>query len=66
MGGGVGRKPCSFFMSGSCHKSDCKFSHDLKSITCRFWREGIEGRGDGCFKGDSCLFLHADDANSEL
>lgn len=50
---GIGRKPCSFFMEGSCKRSDCKFSHDLSSITCRFWEEG------DCFKGDLCPFLHS-------
>ncbi|XP_064115740.1 uncharacterized protein LOC135221803 isoform X4 [Macrobrachium nipponense] len=29
------RRPCTFFMEGSCRRSDCKFSHDLASITCR-------------------------------
>lgn len=49
----VGRKPCSFFMEGSCKRSDCKFSHDLSTIICRFWEEG------DCFKGDLCPFLHS-------
>ncbi|XP_071167711.1 uncharacterized protein [Mytilus edulis] len=48
-----GRKPCTFFMEGSCKRSDCKFSHDLSNITCRFWSEG------DCFKGDLCPFLHS-------
>ncbi|XP_052100617.1 uncharacterized protein LOC127734665 isoform X1 [Mytilus californianus] len=48
-----GRKPCTFFMEGSCKRSDCKFSHDLSNITCRFWEEG------DCFKGDLCPFLHS-------
>lgn len=46
------RKPCSFYLEGSCRRSDCKFSHDLGNITCRFWQEG------SCFKGETCPFLH--------
>ncbi|KFM82046.1 hypothetical protein X975_03627, partial [Stegodyphus mimosarum] len=46
------KRPCSFFMEGNCHRSDCKFSHDLSSITCRFWQE------NACFKGITCPFLH--------
>lgn len=46
------RRPCTFFMDGSCRRTDCKFSHDLASITCRFWEEG------SCFKGITCPFLH--------
>lgn len=45
-------KPCSFYMEGSCYRSDCKYSHDLSTITCHFWKEGQ------CFKGDLCPFLH--------
>merc|ERR1711962_369020 len=46
------RRPCSFFMEGNCRRTDCKFSHDLASITCRFWEEG------SCLKGITCPFLH--------
>ncbi|XP_045614364.1 uncharacterized protein [Procambarus clarkii] len=46
------RRPCTFFMEGSCRRSDCKFSHDLASITCRFWEEA------SCLKGITCPFLH--------
>ncbi|ESO90393.1 hypothetical protein LOTGIDRAFT_233867 [Lottia gigantea] len=49
---GTSRKPCSFFLEGACKRSDCKFSHDLSSITCRFWEDGM------CFKGPLCPFLH--------
>ena len=45
-------KPCSFYLEGCCHRSDCKFSHDICTITCHFWEEGQ------CFKGDLCPFLH--------
>lgn len=39
------KRPCSFFVEGECRRPDCKFSHDLSSITCRFWIES------SCFKG---------------
>lgn len=46
------RKPCTFYMEGNCRRTDCKFSHELAEITCRFWQEG------NCFKGLACPFLH--------
>jgi len=46
------RKPCSFYLEGNCRRADCKFSHDISNITCRFWEEG------DCFKGPLCPFLH--------
>ncbi|XP_022661766.1 uncharacterized protein LOC111250616 [Varroa destructor] len=46
------RKPCTFYMEGNCRRTDCKFSHELAAITCRFWEE------DSCFKGLACPFLH--------
>ncbi|XP_013408249.1 uncharacterized protein LOC106172177 [Lingula anatina] len=49
---GPRKKPCSFFLEGHCRRADCKFSHDLTQITCRFWEEGC------CFKGLTCPFLH--------
>ncbi|KAK3095397.1 hypothetical protein FSP39_014175 [Pinctada imbricata] len=49
---GSKRKPCSFFMEGTCRRSDCKYAHDLSDITCRFWLNG------DCFKGELCPFLH--------
>ncbi|XP_070540605.1 uncharacterized protein KIAA0232-like isoform X2 [Ptychodera flava] len=49
---GYSKKPCSFYLEGSCHRADCKFAHDLSNITCRFWEEG------SCFKGMDCPFLH--------
>lgn len=39
------KRPCSFFVEGECRRPDCKFSHDLGSIPCRFWMES------SCFKG---------------
>lgn len=46
-------KPCVFFLEGNCRRSDCKYSHDLSSITCKYWIEGF------CFKGEMCPFLHS-------
>jgi len=46
------KKPCSFFLEGNCRRADCRYSHDLSTITCKFWREGF------CFKGESCPFRH--------
>lgn len=48
------RRPCSFFVSdGSCHRSHCRFSHDLGSVPCRFWGDG------SCLRGITCPFLHS-------
>jgi hypothetical protein len=33
-------------------RADCRFVHDLKTITCKYWLEGE------CLKGDACEFLH--------
>jgi len=46
-------KPCVFFLEGNCRRSDCKYSHDLSKITCKYWIEGF------CFKGEMCPFLHS-------
>lgn len=46
------RKPCSFFIEGNCKRSDCKYSHDISNITCKYWEEGF------CFKAHLCPFLH--------
>ena len=46
-------KPCVFFLEGNCRRSDCKYSHDLSSITCKYWLEGF------CFKGEMCPFSHS-------
>ncbi|XP_064631441.1 uncharacterized protein LOC135489819 [Lineus longissimus] len=51
--GSISNKPCSFYMEGNCRRADCRFSHDLSSITCRFWERGE------CFKGVTCPFMHA-------
>jgi hypothetical protein len=47
-------RPCKYyFLEGSCRRgNECKFSHDLITITCRYWAEG------SCLKGSSCPFLH--------
>lgn len=46
------KKPCSYFLEGNCWRQECKYAHDVCTITCRFWEE-ME-----CFKGDTCPFLH--------
>lgn len=46
------KRPCSFFVEGECRRHDCKFSHDLGSITCRFWLES------SCFKGIVFTAVH--------
>ncbi|XP_071090960.1 uncharacterized protein [Haliotis cracherodii] len=56
----IKRKPCSFFLEGNCRRSDCRFSHDLSSITCRFWEEGL------CFKGSLCPFYHGYPSDTEM
>jgi len=33
-------------------RSDCRFVHDLKTITCKYWLEGE------CLKDESCEFAH--------
>lgn len=45
------KRPCSFFVEGECRRPDCKFSHDLGSIPCRFWIES------SCFKGIFVLLV---------
>ena len=37
---------------GRCMRADCRFAHDLKQITCKYWLDGE------CLKGDNCEFLH--------
>ncbi|XP_013788928.1 uncharacterized protein LOC106472807 isoform X2 [Limulus polyphemus] len=46
------KRPCTFYLEGNCLRKDCRFSHDLSQITCRFWEES------SCFKGVTCPFLH--------
>lgn len=52
-------KPCVFFLEGNCRRSDCKYSHDLSNITCKYWIEGF------CFKGEMCPFLHSYNPQSD-
>lgn len=33
-------------------RADCRFAHDLKQITCKYWIDGE------CLKGENCEFLH--------
>ena len=47
------RKPCVYMLNeGRCMRADCRFAHDLKTITCKYWLDG------DCLKGDACEFLH--------
>ncbi|XP_076371960.1 uncharacterized protein LOC143257336 isoform X2 [Tachypleus tridentatus] len=46
------KRPCTFYLEGNCLRKDCRFSHDLSQITCRFWEDS------SCFKGVTCPFLH--------
>ena len=51
---GVGGRVCRYYLSGSCLRSDCKFSHDVGKAVCKFWLRGH------CLKGDGrCDFLHS-------
>ncbi|XP_014674448.1 PREDICTED: zinc finger CCCH domain-containing protein 7-like [Priapulus caudatus] len=54
------KRPCSFFLEGHCRRADCKFSHNISGITCRFWEEG------SCFKGITCPFLHGYPTEEQL
>lgn len=58
-GGSHSKKPCSFYLEGQCYRADCKYSHDMATITCCFWQAGE------CFKGDLCPFLHGYAGNDE-
>ena len=47
------RKPCVYMLNeGRCMRADCRFAHDLKTITCKYWLDGE------CLKGENCEFLH--------
>lgn len=49
----MSKKPCVYILNeGRCMRSDCRFVHDLKTITCKYWLEGE------CLKGESCEFAH--------
>ncbi|KAJ1677075.1 hypothetical protein EV182_006928, partial [Spiromyces aspiralis] len=40
------QRVCRHFMHGGCYRSDCWFSHDIRSMICRFWLIG------DCMKGE--------------
>lgn len=49
----LSRKPCVYMLNeGRCMRADCRFAHDLKQITCKYWIDGE------CLKGENCEFLH--------
>lgn len=53
------QKPCAFYLENACARVDCKYSHDLSSIPCKYYQEGA------CYKEEFCPFLH-DEPKSEL
>ena len=47
-------KPCRhLLLNGECRRSDCAFSHDFATTTCRFWLQG-----ECINSAESCHFLH--------
>ena len=49
----LSNKPCVFKLNdGDCNRPECRFAHEFKAITCKYWLEGE------CLKGDACEFLH--------
>ncbi|UXI20874.1 carbonic anhydrase [Sarcoptes scabiei] len=46
------QKPCAFFLENACARVDCKFSHDISSIPCKYFMDGV------CYKDEFCPFLH--------
>jgi hypothetical protein len=49
----MSKKPCVYILNeGRCMRSDCRFVHDLKTITCKYWLEG------DCIKDENCEFAH--------
>jgi len=50
---------CRHFLEGLCIRADCWYSHDVSSITCRYWVLGT------CLKGDKCGFFHGFEKSEE-
>lgn len=47
-------KPCRhLLLDGDCRRSDCTFSHDFATTTCRFWLQG-----ECVNSAEGCHFLH--------
>ena len=44
---------CKYWLAtGSCLRSDCRFSHDYGNHICKYWVMG------NCLAGDTCVFSH--------
>ena len=43
---------CRYFLTNSCFRADCNFSHDVTSHTCVFWLKSK------CAKGPACRYQH--------
>ncbi len=43
---------CRYFLTNSCFRADCNFSHDVTSHTCLFWLKSK------CAKGPACRYQH--------
>jgi hypothetical protein len=46
------KQVCRFWLSGSCLRSDCQFSHDVANRICKYFLMG------SCSKGEQCPFTH--------
>eukprot|EP00043_Microstomoeca_roanoka_P009460 m.89755 g.89755 ORF g.89755 m.89755 type:complete len:893 (-) comp14591_c0_seq6:387-3065(-) len=43
---------CKYYLKGSCTREHCFYSHDLKSVPCKFFQSGW------CVNGSACPFQH--------
>lgn len=44
---------CRYYLhDGKCLRADCRFSHDINVLICKFWLRG------SCLAGDACIFRH--------
>jgi hypothetical protein len=47
--------PCRHFLAGGCYRRDCRFTHDVSRMACRFLAAGL------CLQGSECPFMHEQD-----